>query len=81
MTLLATHGWEHSSSPSFGYASLEAICNWFTVPLVKASINISLVQQEWDDMVQYAKQYLDLDYKVVWWKIFNSVDVKVGLMS
>ena len=79
VTLLATHGWERSSSPSFGHASLEAICNWFTVPLEKASIDISLLQQEWDDMVQYAKQYLNLvqgDYKVVWWKIFNSVDVK-----
>ena len=77
--LLATHGWERSSSPSFGHASLEAICNWFTIPLEKASINVTLVQQEWDDMVEYVKQYLNLvqdDYKVVWWKIFNSVDAK-----
>lgn len=29
---------------------------------------------EWDDMVSYAKQYvnLTLDYKEVWWKLFNS---------
>ena len=79
VTLLATHGWERSSSPSFGHASLEAICNWFTIPLEKASIDVTLIQQEWDDMVEYAKQYLNLvqdDYKVVWWKIFNSVDAK-----
>ena len=56
VTLLATHGWERSSSPSFGHASLEAICNWFTIPLGKASIDVTLVQQEWDDMVEYAKQ-------------------------
>ena len=79
VTLFATHGWERSSSPSFGHASLEAICNWFTIPLEKASIDVTLIQQEWDDMVEYAKQYLSLvqdDYKVVWWKIFNSVDAK-----
>ena len=79
VTLLATHGWKRSSSPFFGHASLGAICNWFTIPLEKASVDVTLVQQEWDDMVEYAKQYLNLvqdDYKVVWWKIFNSVDAK-----
>ena len=79
VTLFATHGWERSSSPFFGHASLEAICNWFTIPLEKASTDATLVQQEWDNMVEYAKQYLNLvqdDYKVLWWKIFNSVDAK-----
>ena len=53
------------------------------IPLEKASTDATLVQQEWDDMVEYAKQYLNLvqdDYKVLWWKIFNSVDAKVGIM-
>ena len=30
-------------------------------------------------MVEYGKQYINLmqdDYKIVWWKIFNSVDAK-----
>ena len=26
ITLLATHGWEHSESPSFGNPALEAVC-------------------------------------------------------
>ena len=69
VTLLATHGWERASTPSFGHASLEAVCDWFSIPLEKAGIDISLVQEEWDDMVEYGKQYFNLvqdDYKVVW---------------
>ena len=72
VTLLSTHGWEHTENPSFGYAALDAICQWFGVPLERAGIDSSLVQEEWDDMVEYAKQYLNLvlqDYKVVWWKL------------
>ena len=79
VTLLATHGWERASTPSFGHASLEAVCDWFSIPLEKAGIDISLVQEEWDDMVEYGKQYFNLvqdDYKVVWWKVFNCVDAK-----
>ena len=37
------------------------------------------MQEEWDDMVGYGKQYLNLvqgDYKVIWWKLFNAVDAK-----
>ena len=42
-------------------------------------MDLSLVQEEWDDMVGYGKQYLNLvreDYKVIWWKLFNAVDAK-----
>ncbi len=79
ITLLSTHGWERSDNPSFGYAALDAICQWFRVPLEKATIDSSLVQEEWDDMVEYAKKYLNLvqeDYKIVWWKLYNAVDAK-----
>ena len=78
MTVLATQGWERTTS-SFRHNSLEAICHHFCVPLEKADINVSTFQDECDDMVLYSKQYLNLvqnDYKVVWWKMFNSVDVK-----
>ena len=79
MTILATQGWERTATPSFGYASLEEICDWFAIPLEKAGIDSSAVQEEWDDMVEYSKRYLNLiqdDYKVIWWKLFNSVDAK-----
>jgi len=79
VTLLATHGWERTSTPSFGHAALEAVCDWFSVPFEKAGVDVSLVQEEWDDMVECGKQYFNLvqdDYKVVWWKVFNCVDAK-----
>ena len=75
MRALVTQGWERRTS-SFGHYSLEGICDRFTVPLEKADIDVSTVQDEWDE---YSKQYLNLvqnDYKVIWWKLFNSVDAK-----
>ena len=55
MTLLATNGWERSESPSFGYAALDAVCVRFKVPLESASVDLTLVQEEWDDMVGYGR--------------------------
>ena len=37
----------------------------------------AVLNEEWDDIVEYAKRYLNLfqdDYKVIWWKLFNSPD-------
>jgi len=64
-------GWERTTSPSFRPGSLEAICHRFSVPLEIADIDIFIVQDEWDDMILYSKQYFDLvqhDYKTIWWK-------------
>ena len=36
-----------------------------------------MVQEEWDDVVSYAKQYLNLvqeSYQIIWWKLFNGPD-------
>ena len=79
VTILATNGWERSESASFGHAALDAICQRFQIPLETASIDCAAVQEEWDDMVDYGKKYLNLvqeDYKVLWWKLFNAVDSK-----
>ena len=49
----------------------------FLVPLENASVNCALLTEEWDDIVEYAKRYLNLvqdDYKVIWWKLFNAPD-------
>ena len=77
VTILATNDWERSESASFGHAALEAVCQRFLVPLEAASLDISAVQEEWDDMIDYGRKYLNLvqeDYKVIWWKLFNAVD-------
>jgi len=79
ITILSTHGWERSENPSFAYAALDSVCQWFCVPLEKANIDRSLVREEWDDMLEYSKWYLNLlqeDYKIILWKLFNAVDAK-----
>lgn len=53
ITILAAHGWQQSESPSFAYAALDSICQRSCVPLEKANIDLSLVQEEWDDMLEY----------------------------
>lgn len=79
VTILATYGWARCESPDFAYESLDVICQRFEVPLTSASVCLSVIREEWDDMVLYAKKYLDLvqeDYKAIWWKLFNFVDSK-----
>ena len=42
-------------------------------------MNCSLLREEWSEMVDYAKRYLNLvqvEYQVLWWKLFNAVDAQ-----
>ena len=74
---LVTHGWEKSANTAFGYEALEYVSTRFLVPLENASVNCAVLNEEWDNIVEYAKRYLNLvqdDYKVIWWKLFNSPD-------
>ena len=51
------------------YEAFDCISTRFFVPLENAGVDCSLVKQEWDDIVDYAKWYLNLvedDYKVIW---------------
>ncbi len=77
LTIIATHGWEKTDDAGFGYDAIECLTTRFVTPLEEASVNISLIQGEWEDVVFYATQYINLvtnSYKVVWWKLFNSPD-------
>ena len=77
LTILVTNGWERTETPSFGYPAIDFVCEMFVAPLENAGVNCSLVQGEWDDMLEYAKSYLNLtgeDYRVIWWKLFNGPD-------
>ena len=79
LTILATHGWERSESTAFGYEALDSVCVRFLVPLENANVDCSLVMDEWDDLLDYAKRYLNLtqeDYTIIWWKIFSASDAK-----
>ena len=75
VTILATHGWEWQESTDFGHPALEAIASKFEIALAKVSgFERDKLMEEWDNMVEYARQYLNLiqSYKVIWWKIFNA---------
>jgi len=74
VTILATHGWEWEKSTNFGNTALETIPSRFEIPLAKVPVfQVDMVIEEWDNMVEYARQYFNLvdSYKVVWWKLFS----------
>ena len=76
LTILATNGWERNELPNFAHDALNKVCTQFQVPLENRMVDTALVLNEWDDMVDYAKRYLNLieDYKVTWWKLYNCPD-------
>jgi len=82
-TILATHGWEWEKSTNFGNTALETIPSRFEIPLAKVPVfQVDKVMEEWDNMVEYARQYFNLvdSYKVVWWKLFNAPGWKNALV-
>ena len=77
ITILATNGWERSTAATFGHAALNYVCSRFRIPLQEANVHRILVPEEWDDMLDYAKRYLNLvqdEYKTNCWKLFNATD-------
>lgn len=60
LTLLATHGWQRSDMLQFADTALHSLSAKFAVPLGNAKVNLSLLGEEWKDMVEHAKQYLDI---------------------
>ena len=62
--------------PPFGYDSLAYFTRRFSIPLENVNVDCSLLQQEWDYMVDYGKMYINLteNYRKVWWKLFNNSD-------
>ena len=79
LTILATKGWQRTESIPFGHAALDAISTRFQTPLESASVDCFAVKDEWDSMVEFGRNFLNLvqeDYKIIWWKLFNSVDAQ-----
>ena len=79
ITILATNGWQRQEDARFGCPAIDKLCESIRAPLENAQIDLSLIEEEWDDMVEYATSYLNLvqdDYKAVWWKLFNCADAK-----
>ena len=80
LTVLVTNGPERNEDTSLGHDALHALTTKFSVPLQNASVECSVIVDEWDVMVDYAKQYLDLvreDYKAICMvEPFSSADAK-----
>ena len=84
--VLATHGWqkiidEEEKSETEGtdgkdvLEPLDRLAKWFRTPLEAAGANLSQLQKEFMEMLQYANQFISLvtlDYKVVWWRLFHA---------
>ena len=68
---MANQGWEKSTTD----AALRLLSDRFAVPLDKAGVGVSMLQEKWNDLVDYARRYLNLVQKpsrVIWWKLFNT---------
>lgn len=77
LKILATHGWEKCDDPLFAHDSICLLLTRFMIPLQDAGMNTAAMCDEWDDIVQYAKKYIDLvrnSYAHVWWKLYNCPD-------
>ena len=55
LTVLAAPGWNITRSDDFVIASLQNIVDHFAEPLTKVGIGLTALEQEWLDMVYYAK--------------------------
>ena len=57
--VLATYG-RSRTEYDFTNASLQNVVDHFAVPLMKADVDLMVLEEEWLDMVYYAKTYLNL---------------------
>lgn len=64
LTILAAHGWETTVFTTFGYNALESLCTRFLVPLENAKVDCSREKEEWDNLLDYAKWYLNLSQRI-----------------
>ena len=79
LTILAPKDWEKTNDASFGYEVLRHLSTRFSAHLEKAKVDYSALEEEWDDLIDYAKYCLNLvqdEYQVIRWKMFNGVDAK-----
>jgi hypothetical protein len=75
LTMLATHGWQRSEDDDFADTALSNLSVRFALPLQNAGVEIDLLSEEWKDMLDYAKLYLNLvqePNQAIWWKLFNA---------
>ena len=75
LNVLATQGWDRDDNASFGYPALFYLSQRFQYPLQYAGIDIAALESECDEIVDFAKCYLNIfteKNSVIWWKLFNA---------
>ena len=75
LVVLATQGWEKTPGADFAKPSLEQLATQFAEPLRRVNVDTLVLEEEWEDMVDYAKPYLNIvqeECSVIWWKLFNA---------
>ena len=61
----------------FADAAISGLTTQLAVPVEKAGVDVTLIKEEWKDMVGYGKHYLNLvhcDCATIWWQLFNAAD-------
>ena len=86
LSILATQGWEKEKNADHARAALPRLIKRFEIPLQRAGADLSVLEEEWEDMTDYGKRYLNLvqdDYHSIWWKLFNAADASkwVNILS
>ena len=77
LTILATQGWNKSDDIDFAAPNLDSLIQQFLIPLQKADVDTTLINEEWEDMLDYARRYLNItkeDSNIIWFKLFNCPD-------
>ena len=77
LKILATQGWNKSDDIDFASPNLDSPVQRFLIPLQKADVDTSVIIEEWEDMVDYARRYLNIaeeDHQTIWYKLFNCPD-------
>ena len=60
LSILATQGWEKEENADHARAALPRLIRRFEIPLQRAGVDLSVLEEEWDDMTDYGKRYLNL---------------------
>jgi len=79
LTILATHGWNKSDDIDFAATKLDKLVQQFLTPIEAAGVETASINEEWEDMVDYARHYLNIakeDNQIIWFKLFNCPDSK-----
>ena len=73
--VLSTHGWKKALEEEYHLEAVDRLVEKFTLPLEGAGANTAEIHAEFLEIMQYVVQYFSLstmDYRSVWWRIFNS---------